>query len=128
MSPALLPFIQEQHAVVREDTPPGIGTWPPPIRPASETGWCGAWHGRVVTRAVRSPVRPATQWRRVFSTVSARVIAGRMVVSRRASMDVPASGGPMRGTLGTERRHPLRVRLDLRGALRARGAGPRPHV
>ena len=31
---------------------------------------------------------------RVVSTASARVIAGRMVVSRRASIDLPALGGP----------------------------------
>jgi hypothetical protein len=36
------------------DTSPGIGTWPPPIRPASGMMWWGARHGRVVTRAVRS--------------------------------------------------------------------------
>jgi hypothetical protein len=40
--------------------PPGIGTWPPPIRPTSERVWWGARQGRVVTRAVRAPVRPAT--------------------------------------------------------------------
>src|SRR6266850_496067 len=37
------------------ETSPGIGTWPPPISPASEmVGW-GTRHGRVVTNAVRSP-------------------------------------------------------------------------
>jgi hypothetical protein len=56
--------------------------------------WWGARHGRVVTNAVRSPVRPATLWIRVVSMASARVIAGRRVVSRRASLDVPAPGGP----------------------------------
>jgi hypothetical protein len=34
---------------------PGIGTWPPPISPASEMVWWGARHGRVVTYAVRAP-------------------------------------------------------------------------
>jgi hypothetical protein len=33
------------------DTSPGIGTWPPPIRPASERGWWGA------TRASRDQRR-----------------------------------------------------------------------
>jgi hypothetical protein len=42
-------------------------------------------------RAVRSPVRPATRWIRVVSMASASVIAGRMVVSRRASIDVPGT-------------------------------------
>jgi hypothetical protein len=43
--------------------------------------------------AVRSPVRPATRWMRVVSRASAKVIAGRMVVSRYASTDLPAPGG-----------------------------------
>jgi hypothetical protein len=37
----------------------------------------------------RSPVRPATRWMRVGSRASTRRIAGRIVVSRRASLDVP---------------------------------------
>jgi hypothetical protein len=88
-------------------TPPGVGPWPPPIRPASEMVWWGARHGRVVTNAVRSPVRPATRWIRVVSRASARVIAGRIVVSRRASIDWPAPGGPRRRTLWAERLHLL---------------------
>jgi hypothetical protein len=51
--------------------------------------------------------RPATRWIRVVSMASARVIAGRMVVSRRASIDVPAPGGPSKSTLWSERRHQL---------------------
>ena len=43
--------------------------------------------------AVPPPVRPATRWMQVLSRASARVMAGRMVVSRRASIDVPALGG-----------------------------------
>jgi hypothetical protein len=54
------------------DTSPGIGTWPPPISPASEMVWWGARHGRVVTNAVRSPVRPPTRWMREVSRASAR--------------------------------------------------------
>jgi hypothetical protein len=46
------------------DTSLGTGTWPPPIRPTSEMVWCGARQGRVVTTAVRPPVRPATRGRR----------------------------------------------------------------
>jgi hypothetical protein len=45
-----------------------------------------------VTTAVRTPVRPATQWMRVVSRASGRVIAGKIVVSRRASIDFPARG------------------------------------
>jgi hypothetical protein len=78
------------------DTSPGIGTWPPPIRPASERVWWGARNGRVVTKAVRSPVRPAPRWIRVISRASARVMAGKSVVSRRASFNLSAPVGPMR--------------------------------
>jgi hypothetical protein len=52
----------------------------------------GARHGRVVTNAVRSPVRPATRWMWVVSMDSARLIAGKMVVSQRGSIDVPVPG------------------------------------
>ena len=34
------------------DTSPGMGIWPPPIKPRSEIVWCGARNGRVVTQAV----------------------------------------------------------------------------
>ena len=33
---ALRQLIQEEHAVVRQRHFPGLGTWPPPIRPTSE--------------------------------------------------------------------------------------------
>ena len=39
-----------------------------------------------VTQAVRSPVRPVTQWMRVVSRASGRVTAGRIVVSRPANI------------------------------------------
>jgi hypothetical protein len=42
--------------------------------------------------AVRVPVRPATLWICVVSRASARVIAGRMVESRRVSIDLPTPG------------------------------------
>jgi hypothetical protein len=74
------------------DTFPGLGPWPPPIRLASETAWWEARHGRVVTTAVRPPVRAATRWIRVVSRASARVTADRRVGSRRAGFDVPAPG------------------------------------
>ena len=62
----------------------------PPISPASR--WCngGTRHGGVVTNAVRSPVRPATLWIGVVLMASARVIAGRIVVSRRTSLTAKA--------------------------------------
>jgi hypothetical protein len=58
-------------------------------------GVMGARKGRVVTTAVRPPVRATTRWIRVLSRASARLIAGGMVVRRRASIDFPAPGGPM---------------------------------
>jgi hypothetical protein len=58
------------------DTSPGIGTWPPPISPASEMVWWGARHGRIMTHAVCAAVKAATRWMRVVSIASARVIAG----------------------------------------------------
>jgi hypothetical protein len=61
--------------------------------------------------AVRAPVRPATLWMRVVSSASARRIAGKIVVSRRASIDVPTPGGPRRRTLWTECLHPLQLYL-----------------
>jgi hypothetical protein len=35
------------------DPSPGIGTWPPPIKPTSKMVWWGARNGRAVTTAVR---------------------------------------------------------------------------
>jgi hypothetical protein len=64
---ALGPSIQEEHAMV------------------------GPRHRRVVTHAEQSPVRPAILWMRVVSRASAKVMAGRLVVRRRAS-----SSGPLR--------------------------------
>src|SRR4029450_9924427 len=75
-------------------------------------GW-GARHGRAVTHAVRAPVRPATRWIRVVSMASARVIAGRMVVSRRASIDLAAPGGPGKGRLWAQRPHERQVHMAL---------------
>jgi hypothetical protein len=109
MAATLGPCLQEVHAVVREGRLPRPRTWPPPIRPASAMVWWEAQHGRVVTSAVRSPVRPATRWMRVVSMASARVIAGKIVVSRTASIDFPAPGGPRRRTLWAERLHQLQL-------------------
>jgi hypothetical protein len=60
----------------------------------------GARNDRVVTKAVRSPVRPATLWMRVVSMASTSVIAGRMGVSRRASIDSAPPGGRGGGRYG----------------------------
>jgi hypothetical protein len=54
----------------------------------SDLEMCGARQGRVVTHAMESPVRPATQGRRVVSRTLARLIAGSMVVRWRANLPV----------------------------------------
>jgi hypothetical protein len=53
------------------------------------------------------PVRPATLWMQVVSRDSARVISGRRVVSRRASIDFPTPGGLSSSTLVAERLYSL---------------------
>jgi hypothetical protein len=47
----------------------------------------------------------------VVSMASARVIAGRIVVSRRASIDLPAPGDPRRRILWSGRLHYVQVHL-----------------
>jgi hypothetical protein len=62
-------------------------------RPCIRDEVVGARHGRVVTHAVRPSVRPATRRMRVVSIGSARIIAGSLVVSRRAAEVLPAELG-----------------------------------
>jgi hypothetical protein len=52
----------------------------------------GAEKDPVVVPFITWPVRPAPQWMGVVSIASARVMASRMAVSRRASIDLPAPG------------------------------------
>ena len=59
------------------------------------------------------PVNPAALWMRVVSRASARVIAGRIVVSRRASIDLPAPGGPRRRTFESQRLHHVQVHCRI---------------
>jgi hypothetical protein len=118
VAPELRPFVQEKHPVVRQRHLAGHRHLAPPISPTAEIVWCGARQGRVVTHAVRSPVRPATRWMRVVSRASGRVMAGRMVVSRCASIDLPAPGGPKSRTLWSERLHDLQLYQNLSGCRR----------
>ena len=108
-------FIQEEHAVVRQRHLARHRHLAPPISPTSEMVWWGARNGRVVTNAVRSPVSPATRWIRVVSRASARVMAGRIVVSRRASIDWPAPGGPSRRRFGSQCLHQVQLCQALQG-------------
>ncbi|RJX18442.1 MAG: recombinase family protein [Desulforudis sp.] len=43
------------------DTSPGLGMWPPPIRPASEMVWCGERKGRITRRGVSLGSMPAVE-------------------------------------------------------------------
>jgi hypothetical protein len=60
MAPELQQFIQEEDAVVRRRHFGWHRHVSLLISPASEIVRCGARNGRVVTKAVQSPVRPAT--------------------------------------------------------------------
>jgi hypothetical protein len=99
LAPALQAFIPEAHAMERQRHLARHRHVVAADQPRIGDGVMGARHSRVVIKAVRTPVRPATRWMRVVSMASARVMAGRMVVSRRASIDLPAPGGPRRRTL-----------------------------
>jgi hypothetical protein len=94
MAAALGPFIQEEYAMVGQRDLARHRHVPLTDQSRSRDGLVGARNGRVVTNAVRAPVRPATRWMRVVSMASARGIAGRMVVSRRASIlgKIPRDG------------------------------------
>jgi hypothetical protein len=105
MAAALGRFIQEEHAIVGQRHFARHRHVAPADQSRIRDGVVGARKGRVVTTAVQAPVRPATRWMRVVSRASGRAIAGRIVVSRRASIDMPAPGGPSKRTLWAERLH-----------------------
>jgi hypothetical protein len=88
------PRTQKEHAVVRPRHFPGHRHLAAADQAHIREGVVGARKGRVVTEAVRAPVRPATRWMRVVSRASGSVMAGRMVVSRCASLDGPARKAP----------------------------------
>ena len=87
MAVELRGFIQKEHAIVGQRHLAAHRYVPAADQADIRGGVMGARKGRIVTNAVRSPVRLATRWIRVVSRASARVIAGRRVVSRRASID-----------------------------------------
>jgi hypothetical protein len=88
------PCIQKEHAVVRQRHLPGHRHLPAADQADIGDDVVGARHGRVVTRAVRAPVRSATRGRRVVLTASGSVITGRMRASRCARLDVPVPRRP----------------------------------
>jgi hypothetical protein len=90
---ALGQFVQKEHAVVRQRHFPRPRHLAAADQADVREGVVGARQGRVVTTAVRSPVRPATWGRRVVSRASGRGIAGTTVVQQRASLDCPAPEG-----------------------------------
>src|ERR1051325_9589845 len=57
--------------------------------------WCGARNGRRATSDSPSGSTPATEWILVVSSASSRLILGRMVGMRRASMVLPLPRGPV---------------------------------
>src|SRR6266511_1473350 len=70
-------LIQKENAMMRQGHLPRQG-----LLASADQAHLGdrvARNGRVVTKAVRPPVRPATRWMQVGSRASARRIAGRMV-------------------------------------------------
>jgi hypothetical protein len=104
MAAALGPFIQAEHALVGQRHL----ALPRHVAPAGQlhigdgvTGGAtraGGDHGRTVAGEA------GDAGRRVVSMASAGVMAGRMVVSRRASIDLPALGGRSSRRFGTQRR------------------------
>jgi hypothetical protein len=88
-------FIQKQHAMMRQRHFPGRRYVAAADQPHIRDGVMGARPERVVTKAVRALVRPATRWMQVVSRASGSVMASRMVVSRRARLDVLAPGHPV---------------------------------
>lgn len=81
------------------DTSPGCGDWPPPISATCDVRWCGARKGRCDIRPRCVPILPATECIFVVSNASSRVIGGRMVGTRRASIVLPEPGEPIIITL-----------------------------
>jgi hypothetical protein len=77
MAAALGPCIQEAHAMVGQRHLARQWYLATPDEPHVGDGVMRGADGRVVTTAVRAPVRPATLWMRVVSRTSARRSAGR---------------------------------------------------
>jgi hypothetical protein len=90
---------------------PGRGIIPPPMRPAWEMVWWGARNGRRPTSPSSRDSVPATECTFVVSMASAKVMAGRMVGIRRASIVLPEPGGPIMRVLWPPAEATSRARL-----------------
>jgi hypothetical protein len=92
-------FIEAEHTVVgpRHLTP--RGHLAPTDQPHIGNSLVGGATRPGGDERAAPPGRPATRGRRVVSRASTRVISGRVVVMRRASLDVPALGLPSMRTL-----------------------------
>ena len=75
-------------------TSPGEGCVPPPMRPTSDTVWCGERNGRWRSSEPPGGRRPAIEWIFVASSASSSDIGGRIDGMQRASIDLPVPGGP----------------------------------
>jgi len=117
MAAALGQFIQAAHAVVGQRYLARRRHVAPADQPHIGDGVMGGATRPGRDQRLRSPVMPATRGIRVVSMASARGIAGRIVVSRRASMDVPAPGELSRRMLWAERRRPFQSPHFNRGDL-----------
>ena len=106
-------LIQEQHAVVGQQHLARHRDMTPADQPHIRDGMVGGakWAGHDQRRAVASKASDTVD--RVASMASARVIDGRMVVSRRASIDLLAPGGPSSRTLWAERLHTISLHQCL---------------
>ena len=78
---------------------PGCGEGPPPASPAVEMVWWGARKGLVRRRDTPAGSFPRMECILVVSKDSSKVISGKMVGRRLASMLLPEPGGPMSSTL-----------------------------
>jgi hypothetical protein len=96
--------IQAAHAVVRPRHAARYRHMAAADPPHIRDGVVGGHEGRAVTNAVWAML--------VLLMASARVMAGKMLVSRRASIDLPAPGEPSRGRLWLQRLHPLSARKN----------------
>jgi hypothetical protein len=87
-------LIQKEHAILGQRHLARHWHVAPADQPRIRDGVVGraTRAGRDQRRAVVGEAGNAWIW--VVSIASARVMAGRMVVSRRASIDLPAPGGP----------------------------------